>query len=103
VTAATVTTRTYRHTTVIALCGDIGETGTDQLRHTLVQTLMRRRPRRIVVDLTKATALDPTAIGVLLAAQDSAPDLDIALQVRRPNHAMTADLTRHGLTVVAAA
>ncbi|HKT00627.1 MAG TPA: STAS domain-containing protein [Rugosimonospora sp.] len=101
-TAAAVTTRIYPHTTVIALRGDIDQAETDHLRHALVGTLMRRRPRRIVVDLTRATTLDPTAIGALRAAQDSARDLDIALDVRRPSHAMTAALTRHGFAVSAA-
>jgi len=98
-TATAVTTRTYPHTTVIVLRGDIDETGTSRLRHTLVEMLMHRRPRRIVVDLARATALDPTAIGVLRAAQDSAPDLDIELDLRRPNEAMTAELSRQGLAI----
>jgi anti-anti-sigma factor len=97
VIAATVSTRTYPHTTVIVLCGDIDEPNTRRLRHALVQTLLRRRPRRIVVDLTRATTLDATAIGALVAAHESAPDLDIALHLRRPNQATTADLARHGL------
>jgi anti-anti-sigma factor len=102
VTAAAVTMRIYPHTTVIVLRGDIGETHTNRLRQVLVETIMRRRPRRIVVDLTEATVLDPTAIGALLAVQDSAPDLHIALNVRRPNAAVTADLAGHGLCITAA-
>jgi anti-anti-sigma factor len=102
VTAASVTIRIYPHTTVIVLRGDIGETNTNRLRQALVETLVRRRPRRIVVDLTDATVLDPTAIGALLAVQDSASDLHIALDVRRPNAVVTADLTGHGLSIIRA-
>jgi anti-anti-sigma factor len=102
VTAAAVTTRTYPHTTVIALRGEIGESLAPQLRHALAETLVRRRPRRIVVDLNGVTALDATAIGVLLGAQDSAVDLHVVLAVRRANQAMAADLAGHGLPVVEA-
>jgi anti-anti-sigma regulatory factor len=103
VTAAAVTTRIYPHTTVIVLCGDIGETDTYRLRQALVEAIMRRRARRVVVDLTRATVLDATAIGALLAVQDSALDLHMALDVRRPNAAVTADLAGHGLSITATA
>jgi anti-anti-sigma regulatory factor len=99
--SAAVTTRIYPHTTVILLRGDVGEADAGRLRRALVETIMRR-PRRIVVDLTNATALDPTAIGALLAVRDSAPDMDISLCVRRPSPALSADLAGHGLPILAA-
>ncbi len=100
-TAAAVTTRTYPHTTVIVLRGDIEETHTPHLCRSLVDAILRRRSRRVVVDLSRATTLDATAIGALLAASDSAPDLHIALGVRGPNPAVTARLAAHGLPVMA--
>jgi anti-anti-sigma regulatory factor len=79
------------------LRGNIGESDAGQLRSVLVEALMRRRPRRLVVDLTDAATLDATAIGALVAARDTGPDMRIAVDVRRPNSSVTADLARHGL------
>ena len=93
--------RIYTHTVVVTVCGDVGEADSPRLRRLLVDAMMRRRPRRIVVDLAGATALDATAIGPLLAARDSAPDVQVTLALRRPNPAVAADLRDNGLRLTA--
>jgi anti-anti-sigma regulatory factor len=100
-TRAAVRTRSYAHTTVIVLCGDIVESDLPDLCRSLADAIVRRRPRRVVVDLSRATALDPTAIGALVAAGDTAPDLHVVLGVRSPDPAVTADLAALGLLVLA--
>jgi anti-anti-sigma regulatory factor len=88
----------FTHTVVIVLRGHVDETGTTHLRQLLVEAMLHRRPRRIVVDLAQATGLDPTAVGALIAAHDAAPDVQVAFDLRRPSPGLAAELAGHGLT-----
>lgn len=94
--AATVSSRTFVHTVVIALRGDVDERGSHQLRRELIDALMHQR-RHIVVDFARATSLDPTAVGALIAAHDAAPDMRLTLTLRNPNGGIAAELADHGL------
>jgi anti-anti-sigma factor len=93
-----VSTRTFAHTIVIVVSGDLDEDGSHRLRRVLVDAIMRRRPRRVIVDLARATDLVDSAVGALIAAHDSAPDLHVTFALRRPNADVAATLAGHGLT-----
>lgn len=93
----TVRSHTDPDTVVVSLHGTVGEHDSTHLRRVLVQAIVHTRPQHIVVDLTHTTTLDPASLGALLAARDSAPDLDISLTMRHPNPAVTAQLHDYGL------
>jgi anti-anti-sigma factor len=97
VATPSVSTRMFTHTVVVKLRGVVDERDTPRLRRVLVDLIMRRRPRQLVVDLTRATTVDPLAIGTLVAAHDAAPDMRVAFAVRRPNPSVAAQLVRAGL------
>ncbi len=92
-----VSTRMFTHTVVVKLRGVVDERDTPRLRRLLVDMIMRRRPRHLVVDLARATTVDPLAIGTLVAARDAAPQMRVAFAVRRPNPSVAAQLVRAGL------
>jgi anti-anti-sigma factor len=95
--AATVNSRTFTHTVVIALRGHVDESGSHQLHRELINALMHQRRRHIVVDFARVTSLDATAVGALIAAHDSAPDMRLTLTLRNPNVGIAAELAEHGL------
>lgn len=97
----TVSARRFTHTTVIVVRGVVDEAGGDQLRHVLVDALMRNRTRRVVVDLARATELDPTAVGALIAAHETAPELSVGFSLRAPNRDIATELAGHGLLAIA--
>jgi anti-anti-sigma factor len=88
----------FKHTLVVLLRGDVGEADTGDLRRILVDAIMHRRPRRLVVDLGAVTALDPLAVGALIAAQDTAPQMRVRLALRRPTGGVAVQLSTAGLT-----
>jgi anti-anti-sigma regulatory factor len=47
----------------------------------LVELLMHHRPARLVVDLSAATSIESTVLGMLSAASDIAHDMGTALAV----------------------
>jgi anti-anti-sigma factor len=95
--APTVSSRIFAHTVVIVLRGHIDETGSHQLRRELINALMHQRRPRIVVDFARATSLDPTAVGALIAAHETAPDMQLTLTLRNPSRGIAAELADHGL------
>jgi anti-anti-sigma factor len=99
----TVISHTHSDAVVIEVHGDVGEAAGDQLRRELITAMMRRRPRRIVVDLSHADSLDPGAVGALIAANDAANDLRLTLALHGPSDDIAAELTAHGLTPIRAA
>ena len=94
----TVRTRRFKYTLVVLLRGEVDESGTDDLRRVLVDAIVRQRPRRVVVDLAMVTALDPMAVGALMAAHDTAPQMRVRLALRRPNDGVAVQLSTAGLT-----
>jgi anti-anti-sigma regulatory factor len=96
-TAPAVSSRIFTHTVVIRLRGQVDAIGSGLLRHELVNAMMRRPPRRIVVDLRQATGLDPAAVGALLAAHEAAADVHATLTLRNASVGITAELADQGL------
>jgi anti-anti-sigma regulatory factor len=79
--------------TAIYLHGDIDLTVSADLRAALVQALgRRRRGRRLLVDLTDATGLDPIGVGALLAARDAARDARAVFLLRAPDPGLAPGL-----------
>lgn len=66
-----VSSRTFANTTVIRLRGHISHHHSDRLRHVLVAAIMHHPKQRLIVDLSRASALDELAIGALIAAVDA--------------------------------
>jgi anti-anti-sigma factor len=94
-----VTTRVVERTFGIILAGDIAEAETADLRSVLVSA-MRAHVAEVVIDLEKATALDPTAIGALIAAAGIAADQKIIFRIYCPSVAMASELEAVGLESV---
>ena len=69
-----------------------------RLQQVLVDALLHGNPSRVVIDLRAATRLDPTAIGMLLAAADTADDLAVGLSVCNPRSEVAEQLLRSGLS-----
>lgn len=72
--------------TAIYLHGDIDVVAAAHLRAALVHALgRRRRGKRLLVDLSGATGLDPIGVGALLAARDAAHDARAVFILRGPD------------------
>jgi anti-anti-sigma factor len=70
-----------RSTTTIELHGELDLNAADELRHTLVEAIMRNRPRHLTVDLGAVTFMDSTCIGTLVAAYQTACDVGVGFSV----------------------
>lgn len=68
-------------TVVIETFGVVEGAVVDDLRHTLVEILMRRRPPKVVVIVAAAQVVDAVALGTLTAAAETAQDLAIEFMV----------------------
>lgn len=78
----TVCTRTMPDATVVVeTFGAVEGAAVDELRQTLIEVLMRRRPPRVVVDITATQVVDSVALGTLTAAAETAEDLAIEFAV----------------------
>jgi len=93
----TNTSQTPEPTLVVRAIGAIDQDTTDQLRRTLVQTIMRERTRRLVVDLDDVTAVDPQTIGVLRAAAATAQDVNRIIVFHTSGSPMAEQLRREGI------
>ena len=96
--APSVSTHTFTHTTVVRLRGYIGHQHSGQLRHVLVSAIMGHPKRRLIVDLTRASALDELALGALIGALDAADDMHVSLALRGAGAEVIAQLTDAGLS-----
>lgn len=97
VAVPSVSRRVFTHSMVVVLRGDIDLSETAILRRVLVEA-MRRRPRRLVIDLAGVISLDQTAVGALLAAAETAVDLDMRVVIRHAAAAVAAQLRLSGVT-----
>src|SRR3954466_7263078 len=70
----------------------------DALRETLVGTLQRERPVRLVVDLTYVTFMDSQGIGTLVTGYNAARELGISFVLRNPSDFVLSQLRVTGLT-----
>ncbi|WP_239088353.1 STAS domain-containing protein [Planosporangium mesophilum] len=86
-----------RNTTTIALDGEFDVGAADELRRTLVETIMRHRPRRVVVDLGAVTFMDSTCIGTLVAGYHTACDVGVDLTVTDAKPFLAQVLATSGL------
>jgi anti-anti-sigma factor len=93
----TNTSQTPEPTVVVRAIGAIDQDTTDQLRRTLVQTIMRERTRRLVVDLDDVTTVDPQTIGVLRAAAATAQDVNRIIVFHTSGSPMAEQLRREGI------
>jgi len=93
----TNTSQTPEPTVVVRATGAIDQATTDQLRRTLVQTIMRERTRRLVVDLDDVTTVDPQTIGVLRAAAATAQDVNRIIVFHTSGSPMAEQLRREGI------
>ncbi len=93
----TNTSQTPEPTIVVRAIGAIDQPTTDQLRRTLVQTIMYERTRRLVVDLDEVTAVDPQTIGVLRAAAATAHDANRAIVFHTSGSPMAEQLRSEGI------
>ena len=84
-------------TTTVELRGDFDVGAADDLRHALVDTIMRHRPDHLVIDLRGVTFMDSTGIGTLVAAYQTACDLDVAFTVAGPSPFLARVLATSGL------
>ncbi len=97
-TAPSVSTHTFTHTTVVRLRGYIGHQHSDQLRHVLVAAIVRHPKRYLIIDLSRASALDELALGALIGAVGAADDMHVRLALRTTGSPVTAQLTSAGLS-----
>lgn len=79
----------------VYLRGVIDAEATASLRHALVYAIMRRRCPRIVVNLQETTAIDPVAIGTLVAAYHTARDMRLTLVFEDGQPRVAADGEAH--------
>ena len=94
---AQVRTRLDADSVVVEVCGDLDGPSVAQLRHVLVDAVLRRRPPRVVLDLERVTGIDAVGIGTLLGGCDAALDLGIAVLIRDPGSLVTQRLQANGL------
>jgi anti-anti-sigma factor len=64
---------------IVVVAGDIDADAANGLRQALIQVIMRRRPERLVVDLSRVTDLDAVSIGALQAAQAAADVMNLTM------------------------
>jgi anti-anti-sigma factor len=83
--------------TTIELHGEFDVEAADGLRHTLVEAIMRNRPRHLAVDLGAVTFMDSTCIGTLVAAYHTACDVEVSFTVTAANPFLTRVLATSGL------
>jgi stage II sporulation protein AA (anti-sigma F factor antagonist) len=86
-----------RRTTTIELHGEFDLGTADDLRHALVETIMRSRPRHLAVDLGAVTFMDSTCIGTLVAAYHTACDVGVGFSATGANPFLTRVLATSGL------
>jgi anti-anti-sigma factor len=86
-----------RRTTTIELHGEFDVNTVDDLRHTLVEAIMRNRPCHLTVELGAVTFMDSTCIGTLVAAYHTACDVEIGFSITGANPFLTHVLTTSGL------
>jgi anti-anti-sigma regulatory factor len=68
-----------------------------RLRRVLLDTVVQLRPARMILDLRGTTAIDPAALGAVVAGCDMAADVGMTVLVRSPSSACTMDLRAAGL------
>jgi anti-anti-sigma factor len=83
--------------TTLELHGEFDVGAADDLRRTLIEAIMRNRPRHLTVDLGGVTFMDSTCIGTLIAACQTAGDVDVGFTITAANPFLTRVLATSGL------
>ncbi len=91
------TTGTPLSTVTIHAAGNIDATTAEQLRHALIDVIMRRRPTSFVVDLNAVTAIDAASIGTLRAAHSAAEDVNLRMVFRTARSPLSEQMRREGI------
>jgi anti-anti-sigma factor len=87
-----------RTTITVHLDGDIDHASTDDLRETLVDVIVRRKPDHLIIDLDGVTKLDAAAVGMLQAAQTTALDAGLTAIFRTSRSPLTDQLDSDGIS-----
>jgi anti-anti-sigma regulatory factor len=82
--------------TVIELRGDVDVTCVACLCQALVDALFDQRTQRLVVDLVRTTAIDPTGVEAIAAAGSTAAELHVPFTLRCPDPLIAGELTDLG-------
>ena len=88
---------TRRSTITVLLDGEIDHVATADLRAALVDVILHRKPRRLIIDLNRVTALDAAAVGALRAAQATAMDTGLTAIFRTAGSPLTRELDDDGI------
>jgi anti-sigma B factor antagonist len=91
------TSRLADGTAAVEVRGELDLSICDQLKRVLVDTAIRLRPPRIVVDLGLVTFIDSTGIGALAAGHNAARRIGIDFVVRHPTDFVSRQLRSMGL------
>jgi anti-anti-sigma factor len=83
--------------TIIELRGEFDVVAADDLRHALVEAIMRNRPRHLTIDLGAVTFMDSTCIGTLVAAYHTASDVEVGFTVSDARPFLAQVLATSGL------
>ena len=92
-------TRSSGAIVTVRLRGAIDAASSSELRRALVDSIVHRRARRIVVDLSEVTEVDSTGIGMLAAAYGAAADIRSTLVFRYPGERLARQLMDTGVPV----
>jgi anti-anti-sigma factor len=84
-------------TVVVCLHGVMDPEGSGELRHVLVHTVRRVRPRLLILDLTDVPALDSINLGAVVAACEMGDDHEVAVFVHNPSARLAEQLTAAGV------
>jgi anti-anti-sigma factor len=85
-------------TVTVTVGGDIDAQAADELRRALIHVIMRRRPERLVVDLSGVTDLDAVSIGALQAAQAAADVMNLTMLFHTAGSPAADLLNGHGVS-----
>lgn len=88
---------TRRSTITVLLEGEIDHVATADLRTTLVEVILHRKPHRLIIDLNSVTALDAAAVGALRAAHATALDTGLTTIFRTAGSPLTHELDDDGI------
>jgi anti-anti-sigma regulatory factor len=88
-------------TVTVHLHGDLTTGTLSDLCRALIDTIMRRKPARIIIDVREVTAMDACLIGTLRAAHDLAQDVQLPMTVDSAGSPVAEQLTREHLSEAA--
>jgi anti-anti-sigma factor len=85
---------------IIDVRGELDVTTVTAFRAMLVDTIMKERPKRVVVDMLHVTFMDSTGVGALVVGYNAAREVGAEFVVRNPSQFVHRQLHITGLTDV---